>query len=535
MNSSEPQSIPKEPRIKFVMGLPFHEMTNGSTLEECERILQSERKQLHHMMTANADFVAQAGESASLRKILCEADRVVCDGQPVVWASRLLGEALPERVAGSDLTPRLLEKSAASGYRVFILGPDPATAEKLWEELPKRFPGIQVVGIASPPFSPIDEWENERFVAEINEAKADLLLVCLGFPKQDLWISQFRDQLETVSLAVGVGASLDFIAGSQTRAPKWMQRTGLEWSWRMISDPRRMVKRYTHDFFSLIEESAAQWLFHHSRKDKCRPAMKLLNGFHLPTTCVVESLAQLDALLTIGPEQYESAVLDLSSASKSRKEEFLLVILFMRECYRNGLRPCVFNPKQSVADYLETLEIRKFLPCFREPCVVAAWAQRSTDNGASIYELELPMRVDHDATLAAIQADLEEIVRVHEFIGATKVTFRFSLIRWRSLSLLSALRIVFLRNQLAQSDSSELGFPIEVRVTGARPSVFSIFEMSGLEEDVEEMLTEEEFKHRLIRESGGVSERSNERGRDGIAATTPVETTDSDDLLVLPS
>ena len=191
-----------------------------------------------------------------MRKLLFNADRVFCDGQPLVWFSKLLRDPLPERVAGSDLVPKLLERCARKGQSVFFFGSDEKTLGNLRSEVSRRFPGLRIAGAISPPMGSIDSWDNEDYVRTIREARPDVLLVALGFPKQDVWIDRFRDALD-VPLSIGIGASLDFIAGKQKRAPRWMQRCGLEWSWRLLSDPRRLCGRYARNFMALATLSVA--------------------------------------------------------------------------------------------------------------------------------------------------------------------------------------------------------------------------------------------------------------------------------------
>src|SRR5262249_32677262 len=154
---------------------------------------------------------------------------------------------LRERVAGSDLVPKLAGIAARQGYRVFMLGGREDVAKKAKEQLEQDHPGLQIVGCVSPPIASIVEMDNEAIIGQIEAAKPDILLVAFGNPKQKKWIHMHRNRL-AVPVCVGVGATFDFIAGEFTRAPVWVQRTGMEWFHRLCQDPGRLTKRYAMDF-----------------------------------------------------------------------------------------------------------------------------------------------------------------------------------------------------------------------------------------------------------------------------------------------
>ena len=245
----------KEPPIAVLLGLPFHDLTLEETLEYCREAMKGDAG--GYLVTANVDFTAQAYEDPDLKKIVFFADRVVCDGMPLVWLSKIFGYPLRERVAGSDMVPRLLEICGKEGFPVFFFGSDIKTLEEAKIIVEERYPGLRVVGLDSPPMGAVVEWDNEALCGKIKASGARLLLVCLGCPKQERWI--FAHHREAgVPLSIGVGASLDFITGKQKRAPLWMQKTGLEWFWRMSSSPSRLVSRYAKDLVFLTTASLRQ-------------------------------------------------------------------------------------------------------------------------------------------------------------------------------------------------------------------------------------------------------------------------------------
>lgn len=204
-----------------------------------------------HIVTPNVDILAAARRSRALRAVVGAADLVTADGAPLVWASRVAGTPLPERVAGSDLVWSLSEAAAQRGLRIALLGGTPDDAARPTERaarvLETRYPGLKVVGAWCPPMG-FDRdaalWNDlaERLAA----AAPDLVYVGLGFPKQELVAVRLRATAPRTWF-LGCGASIDFIAGYRRRAPKWMQRTGTEWLFRMCSEPRRLVRRYLRD------------------------------------------------------------------------------------------------------------------------------------------------------------------------------------------------------------------------------------------------------------------------------------------------
>ncbi|MCU0796246.1 MAG: WecB/TagA/CpsF family glycosyltransferase [Akkermansiaceae bacterium] len=244
-----------EPPMTVLLGLPFHDTTLEETLDFCREAMKGGESR--YLVTANVDFTTQAYADADLRKIVFFADRVVCDGMPLVWLSKVFGQALRERVAGSDMVPRLLEICGREGLPVYFFGSDLETlieAKKIAEE---RYPGLQVVGVDSPPFGAVIEWDNEALCERMRASGAKLLLACLGCPKQERWIYAHHRECG-IPLSIGVGASLDFITGKQKRAPRWMQKTGLEWFWRMAGNPSRLAKRYGHDLVFLVRAALVQ-------------------------------------------------------------------------------------------------------------------------------------------------------------------------------------------------------------------------------------------------------------------------------------
>jgi N-acetylglucosaminyldiphosphoundecaprenol N-acetyl-beta-D-mannosaminyltransferase len=239
-----------------ILGVPFDNLTTADAVDLIERMIESRRP--HYLVTANVDFLVQAQQDVELRRIFFDAHLVLCDGTPLVWASRLLGNPLPERVAGADLVPLLIRIAAEKRYRLFFLGATAESAGRAVQRLTKEHPELLIAGHYSPPFRHLLEMDHDEIARRIREAKPDLLFVSFGCPKQEKWIAMHYRSLG-VPVAVGVGATIDFLAGSVKRAPVWMQRTGTEWLFRLAQEPRRLFKRYAKDLVVFGWRICAQW------------------------------------------------------------------------------------------------------------------------------------------------------------------------------------------------------------------------------------------------------------------------------------
>ena len=202
-----------------------------------------ERREPHYVCVTGVHGVMESQRDENLRRIHNRAGLVTPDGMPLVWLSRLKGFRHVERVYGPDLMLALCERSAAKGYRHFFYGGAEGVPEQLASVLQKRFPGLQVAGTFSPPFRPLTPEEDDQIIQMINEAAPDIVWVGLSTPKQERWMAEHVGRL-TAPVLIGVGAAFDFLTGRKPQAPRWMQRAGLEWLFRLLTEPRRLWRRY---------------------------------------------------------------------------------------------------------------------------------------------------------------------------------------------------------------------------------------------------------------------------------------------------
>ncbi|MBA3532721.1 MAG: WecB/TagA/CpsF family glycosyltransferase [Ardenticatenales bacterium] len=215
-----------------ILNLPIHSLTWEETMKQIAQMI--EQGEPHQLVTVNPEFLMRATQESDFMDVLRRADLVLPDGVGLLMAARWQGQCFADRITGSDLTPRLADEAAERGWRLYLLGAAPGVAEKAAQRLRALHPTLEIIADGSDPAlnGP------PELIARIREAAPELLLVAYGAPKQDIWIDQFGRQTE-VPVQIGIGGSLDFIAGVVPRAPVAWQRVGLEWLWRLKEEPWR--------------------------------------------------------------------------------------------------------------------------------------------------------------------------------------------------------------------------------------------------------------------------------------------------------
>lgn len=318
-----------------------------------------------YIVTANLDFATQSSEDVELQRILVEAELVLCDGTPLVWASRFTGKPLRERVAGSDLVPQIAALAEKRGYRIFLLGGDPAILEKAAFNLEQTHPLLPKIQYYSPPFAPLHEFDNRAIAEKIKAARPDILLVAFGCPKQEKWIYMHYRKLG-VPCCIGVGATVDFLAGKVSRAPAWIARFGLEWIYRMVQEPKRLVGRYAKDLLFLVCQS-----WRESRAISAANAPSVGAPFFQSAETPPSGLETIrwQGALTAARLEYfpsptfeEPFLIDLSAVHSMDSRGLGLMLRIIRTAWAKDLAGCFLAPTNAVKLVIEVTRLNRVLP-----------------------------------------------------------------------------------------------------------------------------------------------------------------------------
>jgi len=210
----------------------------------------------HQHVVVNVDKIVKASRDPGLRRIINDCDLINADGMPVVWASRLLGKPLKERVTGVDLFEALMAQAAKKGWRVYLLGAREEVVSGVARLYPARYPGLTIAGYRNGYWKPEEE---AQVVEQIAAARADILFVAISSPKKEEFLARYQAAMK-IPFAMGVGGTFDVAVGLVKRAPVWMQNAGLEWFYRFLQEPRRMFRRYFIDDMAFVALFAREWV-----------------------------------------------------------------------------------------------------------------------------------------------------------------------------------------------------------------------------------------------------------------------------------
>ncbi len=235
---------PRDIRKRELLGLPIAMTDYAETMDVMDAMITRGERGWVCAVAVHAVMVAQT--DPEMRRALVESSLTVPDGMPLVWAANLLGEDLPNRVYGPELMERYSRRCVEQGHRVWLYGGrDQGSLVQLALSMRRDHPGIRIVGGYSPPFRELSEEEEDALADQINASRPDVLWVGIGVPKQEKWMARMRERLD-VPVMCGVGAAFDFHAGRISQAPRWMQERGLEWTYRIVQEPRRLLPRYVY-------------------------------------------------------------------------------------------------------------------------------------------------------------------------------------------------------------------------------------------------------------------------------------------------
>ena len=240
------------PRIQM-MGCTIDNLSMEETLQTVEGFIASGRP--HQHVVVNVDKLVKAQNDPELRQIINDCALINADGMPVVWASRLLGKPLKERVAGVDLFEALMARAARKGWRVYLLGAKEDIVSRVHQLYQARFPELVFAGYRNGYWKPEEE---SGVVDQIAAARADLLFVAISSPKKEQFLGAYQARMK-IPFAMGVGGTFDVAAGKVKRAPVWMQKSGLEWFYRCLQEPRRMFRRYFIEDMAFLGLMVKEW------------------------------------------------------------------------------------------------------------------------------------------------------------------------------------------------------------------------------------------------------------------------------------
>lgn len=463
-----------------LFGVPFDHVTVEQTLARFDTMIAS--RQPHYVITANVDFVVQARRDVELRRILLAADLVLCDGTPLLWASRWLGNALPERVAGSDLAPALIRHAAKKGHRIFLLGAGAGVAAEAAARLQRDYPGVVIAGHYAPPYSALLEMDHDEIVRHIRAAQPDILLVSFGCPKQEKWISMHYRTLG-VPVAIGVGATIDFLAGRVKRAPGWMRRSGTEWIYRLLQEPRRLYRRYTNDLFAFFPALVSQWLRLRPRSTRApAPAPRVTAATewcHLDAgDALTRATLERDAAFWRAlPQNAGHCLLDVSGVEQIDATGIAFLVRWRRLLQARARQLVLLAPSAALRGTLQTLRLADYFPIADD----AAEALRHTEAAAS----QTPVLHDSGARSLAwcgdiIAANVEDVWQmttehVKQFVDQQTRLVIIDLTRLRFIDSAGAGLMLRIKKWAQQ-------FPAEVLFTHAQPNVRNVLRLTRLDQ-----------------------------------------------------
>lgn len=238
-----------EKRMKF-LNIEIDNVNMHEAINEVENLIETPG--YHYVVTPNVAHIVSLEKDLEFQRVYKDADLILTDGMPLIWISKLYKTPIKEKVSGSDIFPLICAMAVEKEYKVFILGAAEGVAAKAAENLRNKCPGLQVVGTYSPPYGfEKDNNEVKKVIDIVNTANPHILFVGLGAPKQEKFIHKYKEQLK-VPISLGIGAAIDFEAGNVKRAPKWMQKSGLEGFYRFAKEPKRMFKRVFIDDFKIF-------------------------------------------------------------------------------------------------------------------------------------------------------------------------------------------------------------------------------------------------------------------------------------------
>ncbi len=357
--------VRKTSRVVALFGLPICNVDMRTAVASIHSRIQSGKT--YQIATANLDFVKNARRDPVLHRVICDCAMVLPDGFPLLLAARMLGRPLQQRVTGVDLTPQLAKLSAEHGYGIFLLGSTDENAQEAMRILEERYPGVRFVGQYAPPPASLEDMNDEEMLNRIAAAKPDILLVAFGNPKQEFWIHKHRNRLQ-VPVSIGIGGTLEMIAGVKRRAPRAVQALHLEWIFRMLQEPARLLPRYAQDMWALVRHFPGEILANRLQWSRMKKG-----AFHVEQQaghCVISIKGAITGpLCTDLRDSITSAItassdvtLDLCEATRIEADGLGCLLDMRRSMQRNDLNMYVVGGSDAILRVVNAGSLNSLLP-----------------------------------------------------------------------------------------------------------------------------------------------------------------------------
>lgn len=466
-----------------ILGVPFDNLTADETLEMVPRIVESRRP--HHLVTADVDFLVQSQSDVELRRILFEAHLVLCDGAPLLWASRLLGNALPDGVAGPDLAPLLMQIAENKGYRLFLLGATPEATRRTLAELRARHPRLIVAGHYSPRFQQLIEMSHDEVLRQIGAARPDILIVALGSQTQEKWIAMHYRTLG-VPVNIGVGANFDLLArpASQT---SWRRRPWISWAIRLARKPRLGIGRMLRDAWVFSTGLFRQWWQFQSRahenwkRSVSSPVKSEINWqcVRLPESLDVMAVRDDGLLVNQVLADGRHCLLDASAVEAIDSTGVGMLIGLQKRIRATGRQLVLLSPSAALTQALSLMHLGNLFDAAPDISLAQQLIEtRTRERAAAVTPLTAtptsPLLWQGEITAANAEA-VWELTQTHMLKppGRRDMTIDLNAVRFIDSS---GAGVMLRARKLAQQNGIQLKF------TGVQPEVRNVLQIARIEE-----------------------------------------------------
>lgn len=350
-------------------GIPFDHLNILQAVTLIDQMVAN--KNPHYFATADVDLVLESLHDVELRRVLLHSHMVLCDSVLLLWASRLLGNPLPDQVSATEVGPLLVRTAARKGYKIFLLGGTEAKISKILPRLKRRHPDLEIAGTYAPPVRSLLEMDHDEIKRRIQETKPDILFVAFGSPKQEKWIAM---NYRALGVPVVLGVGHDFVSLLEERAPRWMRKTGTEWLFRAVQEPRRVLHNYVFGLWMFFRILFEQWRYVRKSKTSSAATQTTVPGVEEPNYKKIRIAGHLDIQTakreSVACEQALASnpnlVLDLSAVTHLDSTGIGLLIRLQKKARITGRKFILLSPSEPVRTCLEMMRLQDFFKIARD-------------------------------------------------------------------------------------------------------------------------------------------------------------------------